>query len=359
MQITVNMPNILAISNNNDILSSIVDILKLADYNVWEADNGKDGIIKARNLHPDLIVCALDSDIIDGYVVLKIIREHEALSFIPFIFVTEDDTPRNVRMGMNLGADDYITKPFSPSELLSALECRLKKAFKQQKYHIGHVATGVNESENSILPFSMSSFIGNRNSRYFRDRQKIYEEGELPLNLYFIIKGRVKTFKSVEYRREFITGLQGEGDFLGHIALLNGGNYNESAEAIGDVILAIIPVSNFEEIISVSSHARRYFIQLLVRNLEKKEAQLLSIAFDSLRKRIADVLLDLNKVFNYDGIKFSRSNLAALVGVPKESFVRMLSEMRDERIVEIRDGIIYIIDNDKLLALQNDRRDNI
>ena len=350
------MPSILAIINNNPAREAIADILKLAGYDVLEAVNGKQGVITATNMNPDLILCDLGANIMDGYVVLKIIRDYKGLKYIPFIFVTENSNWKDIRMAMSLGADDFITGPFSPSELLSAVEYRLRKALSRNLYREADIVPDVLVPEKVISTFSMSSFISNRDNRYYKSKQKIYEKGEHPLALYFIIKGTVKTYKTGESGKEYITGLPGEGDFFGHIAMLNGADYHDSAEALDDVILAIIPAFDFEKMMEVSSFARKYFIQLLVRNLEK-ELQLLRIAFDSLRKRIAHVLLELNKVSRDGGIKYSRSNLAALVGVTKESFVRTLSELREEGFIEIRSGTIFIIDSKGLLKLKTDSRE--
>ena len=348
------MPTILVIEDNPTVRDSLVEILQMAGYDVIFAGNGKQGIHMAETRHPDVIICDLSLPILDGYVVLQILNSNEACCKIPFIFLTARTERSDVRMGMNLGADDYITKPFDPSDLLNSIECQLKKLENNRLVQL-HEMQMVSEL---CIPESadynpLKTLVMDRNVRRFRKRQVIYQEGNYPSCLYFIVKGKVKTFILDEDGKELITELACEGDFLGYAALLEQIRYVDTAEAIGEVELAMIPHNDFENVLANDAVMRQQVIRLLAENIEEKEAQLLKTAYDSLRKKAAAALLMVYKKYNIVdytdvGINFSRGNLAALAGVAKESLARTLAEFRDEQLIEIRRGTIYIRDKDKL-----------
>ncbi|HTH32036.1 MAG TPA: response regulator, partial [Lacibacter sp.] len=122
------MKKILLIEDNDDIRENTAEILELANYKVVTAANGKLGIETALSEQPDLIVCDIMMPVLDGYGVLHALHKNESVKNIPFIFLTAKTERSDLRRGMELGADDYITKPFSGTELLNAIEGRLKKA---------------------------------------------------------------------------------------------------------------------------------------------------------------------------------------------------------------------------------------
>ena len=121
------MKRILVIEDESDVREIILDILEAEDYSVIGAENGKEGVKLAREHLPDLVICDVMMPEMDGYDVLKTLREHKTTSTIPLIFLTAKATRDNLRQGMNLGADDYLTKPFSRKELLGAISSRIKK----------------------------------------------------------------------------------------------------------------------------------------------------------------------------------------------------------------------------------------
>lgn len=327
------MSTILVIEDNTAVREEIVEILGLANYTVLEAVDGKEGILLAEEKHPDLIICDLTLPILDGFVVLQVLNNNKETSSIPFIFLTSRSDRAEVRRGMDLGADDYITKPFESSELLNSIECRLKKSAVKKG--------------NLLLDDPLQDLIRNRNIRYYKNKQLIYQEGNHPSCLFYILKGKVKTFKVCEDGRELITALYNEG-FLGHVAIINKTSYHESAEAVDDVELAVIPNIDFDRMVTENNYAQNQLIKILAQNVDDKEGQLLKVAYDSLRKKTADTLLAVNKKYNNEGIRISRSNLAALAGVAKESFARTLSDFRDEQLIDIKKGVIFILDVDKL-----------
>ena len=121
------MKKILLIEDNDDIRNNTAEILELSNYKVTTAENGKKGLEKALEQHPDLIICDIMMPVLDGYGVLHAIHKNDTFKNIPFIFLTAKTERSDFRKGMELGADDYITKPFTGTELLHAVDSRLNK----------------------------------------------------------------------------------------------------------------------------------------------------------------------------------------------------------------------------------------
>lgn len=118
---------ILVIEDEEYILDNIKILLESENYETITANNGKEGIQKAKLLFPDLIICDIGMYGMDGYEVLNELSKDEKTDLIPFIFLTAKVERSDLRKGMELGADDYIFKPFSSAELLKAIETRLNK----------------------------------------------------------------------------------------------------------------------------------------------------------------------------------------------------------------------------------------
>jgi signal transduction histidine kinase len=121
------MTKILIIEDETDILDNIRTILELEGYGTQVAENGRIGLNIAEREKPDLILCDVTMPEMDGYTVLRKLRQNEATASIPFIFLTSRALPQDFRLGMQLGADDYLFKPFSVDELLQTISTRLER----------------------------------------------------------------------------------------------------------------------------------------------------------------------------------------------------------------------------------------
>jgi anti-anti-sigma factor len=121
------MTTILAIEDDTKIRENIQEILELEGFDVLTAENGRIGVQLAQEHHPDLIICDVMMPEIDGYGVLVTLRQDPNTLKIPFIFLSARATKADFRKGMSLGADDYLTKPFTPGELREAISTRLEK----------------------------------------------------------------------------------------------------------------------------------------------------------------------------------------------------------------------------------------
>jgi len=352
------MKKILLIEDNTEIRENMAEILELAGYEVHTAANGKDGVASAIKEKPDLILCDIMMPVLDGYGVLHMVQKNPTLQGTPFIFLTAKTERNEIRKGMEMGADDYITKPFDGTELLNAIGTRLKKA-EQLKQSFPLSLQGVNE----LIGISagkdyLEALKEDRSINKYKKKQVVYSEGNHPSRLYYIQKGKVKTYKRNDDGKELIVGLYNEGDFLGYIALMEGKAYHETAEALEDAELAIIPRSEFEELLGSNPAVMKKFVGILARNIDDKEEQLLAMAYNSLRKKVADTLVTLYRKYNQKNdtafqIDLSRENLAAIAGVAKESLIRMLGELKEEKIIGLEGSKISILNYARLENMYN------
>lgn len=130
------MNKILVIEDEEFVRENIVELLDAEGFEVIGAENGTIGVNLAKQMVPDLILCDVMMPELDGFGVLMQVRQDAIIASIPFIFLTAKAAKTDFRQGMELGADDYITKPFTRAELLSAITTRLKKqAAVQERYH--------------------------------------------------------------------------------------------------------------------------------------------------------------------------------------------------------------------------------
>lgn len=352
------MATILLIEDNADVRENTAEILELANYKVLMAADGKAGVQLAELHQPDLIVCDLAMPVLDGYGVLHMLNKKNNARSIPFIFLTAKTERADIRKGMDMGADDYITKPFNPTELLNSVESRLKKAASIKEVNLSGI-NGLDSLLEIVSPEqTMDALKEGRNINKFKKKQSIYQEGNHPSCLFYVVRGKVKTYKRNEDGKELITGLYNEGDFLGYSALLEGSTYKDNAESLEECELAVIPRKDFEELTTVNTQVTQRFIRLLANNVAEREMQLLGIAYNSLRKKVAEALLAVNKKYNPSlsdnfGIDISRENLAAIACVAKESLIRTVGDFRDEKLIDIREGCIYITNIKKLSGLSN------
>lgn len=125
------MKTILVIEDQPDMRENIATILDMENYSVLEAANGREGIVTARDEKPDLILCDVMMPELDGHGVLQALRQDRSIAGTPFIFLTARGEKQDQRLGMNLGADDYLTKPVSADDLLSAVSARLERESKR------------------------------------------------------------------------------------------------------------------------------------------------------------------------------------------------------------------------------------
>ena len=214
------MKKVLVIEDNQDIRENTAEILELSNYSVTTASNGKEGVEQARLHKPDLILCDIMMPELDGYGVLHMIQKNPELQQTPFIFLTAKTEQSDMRKGMSLGADDYIPKPFDPTDLLNAIESRLKKA-ELVKANLAPGINGVNQLISIVGgEQALKNFVDGRDVDRYKKKQRIYSEANHPVRLYYLQKGKVKIYKTNDDGKELILTIVNAGEFFGYIAML-------------------------------------------------------------------------------------------------------------------------------------------
>lgn len=353
------MKKIVLIEDNPDVRETTADILELANYEVITAESGKEGIEKAVQYTPDLIICDIMMPGLDGYGVLHILSKKPETASIPFIFLTAKSERADLRKGMNLGADDYLTKPFEEMELLHAVESRLQKSEMLRKELLQGV-NGLNEFYSEASEFKeLKDLSKKRKLKVYKKRMNIFLEGSKTNVLYFINKGKVKTFKTSEDGKEFITGIFGSGDFFGYMPLLGKKEaYNDTAVAMEETEVCLIPQQDFFKLLYSNRNIARKFIKMLSNNLMEREEQLLQVAYHSVRQRVAETLLKLSGQSDHEAdpghsIMMTREDLAALTGTVKETVVRILADFKEEGLITIDRKKIVILDKARLAKVKS------
>lgn len=349
---------ILLIEDNKDMRENTSEILELAHYKVLTAKNGKEGVELAQKSNPDLIICDIMMPVLDGYGVLHMLSKNDATASIPFIFLTAKAERSDLRKGMEMGADDYLTKPFDDIELLNAVESRLKKS-EVMKKEFSKSMEGLNDFISSAKGIEDLKKLSNeRDVRTYKKKENIYSEDGYPRGAYFVVKGKVKTYKTHEQGKEFITGLYKEGDFFGYLALLEEGKYADSAMTLEDSEICLIPKEDFVDLIYKNAEVSRKFIKMLSDNLQEKEEHLIKLAYNSVRKRVAEALVTLSNRYKKDGeqqfsMNISREDLANLAGTATETTIRTLSDFKEDGLIDIKGGTIAVMNYDRLARMKN------
>ena len=343
------MKTILLIEDSDIIRENTAEILELAGYHVLTAENGKVGVENALATRPDLVVCDIMMPVLDGYGVLHIFGQNPRLASVPFIFLTAKTERLDLRRGMALGADDYLTKPFDKAELLSAIMGRLNR-FEHLKPEYEATTEGLGEFlDDARAVGNLSSLSADRKVHLLRKKQDVYLEGDEPTRVYFVQAGRVKTVKTTAGGKELITGLYGPGEFFGYLALLDHTPHTDTAVAVEESELLYIPKDDFTQLLLRNAEVGQQFIRLLAGRVSKRETQLLAMAYSSIRRRVADTLLHLHAQAGPDGrIQLAREDMAALVGTAPESLIRTLSEFKQDGLVELTPKNIRVLEPEKL-----------
>ena len=347
------MKTILLIEDDRALRENTEELLELSGYSMITAPNGKIGIQMAKEKLPDIIVCDIMMPEVDGYGVLKDLSSDEKTKHIPFIFLSAKTEHKEIRRGMDLGADDYLTKPFEEEDLVNAIESRLAKVEL-----LGRMAkersqgTAGPEDQIRTLNELKNFFDDNGEPTSFLQGSTIYQEGTYSHKIYLILKGVVKCHTMDEDGKELITSLYRADDFLGFTSFIDNIPYQESATAIEDVELAGISKENLKQVLENNHNISLELMELLTGNIKDIKQQLLQMAYSSVRKKTAQTLLQFAEIMNKkteDPIKISRNDLASVAGIATESLIRTLSGFKKEGLIDIEGRNIRI---KELKALQ-------
>ncbi len=342
------MKTILLIEDDTALRENTAELLELSGYKVFTAPNGKIGIEKAKKEIPNVIVCDIMMPEIDGYGVLEAVAVEEKTKHIPFIFLSAKTEHKEIRRGMDMGADDYLTKPFEEEELLSAIESRLAKAS----------ILAMRENNNLVDDESPQNL--NQLKNYFCDEgqlasykkgEAIYRKGGHSNSMFLILKGVVKTHTMDANAKELITGLYKADDFIGFTSFEDNVPYSETATAVEDTEVVGVSKKYVKDILKKSQDVSLELLNLLTDNLSDVKQQLLKMAYSSVRKKTAATILQFVDIMDKKTgipLRISRNDLATTAGIATESLIRTLSDFKKEGIIEIEGRDIHIINLEKL-----------
>lgn len=204
-------------------------------------------------------------------------------------------------------------------------------------------------------------FITDKNSCALTCKKKeiIYLFDTYPKGIYLLTKGRIKTYRTNNNGKEFITEIHKEGDFFGYPVLLDLDKYTDAAMALEDSKIYFIPKEDFISLLASDSFVALKLIKSLAEKLNRKEDQLLKLAYNSVKKRVADALLTLARNLKREhnnsdttAIKIKRDDLANLVGAENETTIRSLNELKLHGLINIKKGAINILNYTALSALK-------
>ncbi|GAA4304294.1 response regulator [Nibribacter koreensis] len=348
---------ILIIEDNVDIRESSTEILELSGYDVLQAPDGKAGVDLAFAQLPDLILCDIMMPELDGFGVLYLLHKNPDTVNIPFIFLTAKAERVDIRKGMEMGADDYLTKPFDDMELLVAVERRLAKQKQQQTYYSQPLESLGALAATSGGLTQLQDVIAGLKIRQVKKGQDIYQVEDQPKGIYLIMSGRVKTSKMADDGRELITGMYTQNEYMGIEALLLSEPYTDNATAMENSSFCLLPKATIDSFLDRFTDVGQKFIHILSQNIRERETQLLQMAYHSVRKRMANVLVSLAQeqkaILPQECLQVSREDMASMAGMATETVSRILSDFTCEKLIVKKGRQIQILDLARLANIKN------
>ncbi len=346
------MKRVLLIEDDVVLRENTAELLEFSNFEVTTAPNGKIGVDIAKNSPFDIVVCDIMMPELDGYGVLETLAKNENTKYIPFIFLSAKTERKDIRKGMDLGADDYITKPFNEEELISAIESRLAKAAILKDIRDKPKENALTDrTEIRTLNDFKNFFDDNGETFNYSKGDMIYNEGSNSNFIYLIKKGVVKNHKFDEDGKELITSIQKEDDIFGYSSFTQNIPYQESATAIENSELVCISKYKVKDILNNNHKLTLELIQLLTDDLSTIKEQLLQMAYSSVQKKTAATILKFAEKLNKnpeEPIKISRNDLASVAGVALETLIRTISRFKKEGLIDIEGRNIKILDLNKL-----------
>jgi CheY-like chemotaxis protein/CRP-like cAMP-binding protein len=346
------MKKVLLIEDDTVLRENTAELLELSNYEVITAANGQLGLEVAKNNKPDIIICDIMMPILDGYGVLEGLSKYQETKFIPFIFLSAKTERQDVRKGMDLGADDYITKPFTEDEIVSAIESRIAKAaiLKDEREAFKNTDDN-NEDELRTLNDLKNFFDDNGTIFSYSKDDVIYKEGHNSNYIYLVLKGVVKCYKFDEKGKELTTALHKEDELFGYTSFTKNIPYKETATALKDVKMVGVSKAELKDVLDKNHKVTLEVIQLLTDDITGVKDQLLQMAYSSVQRKTASTILRFAEKINSkpeDPIKISRNDLASVAGIATETLIRTMSDFKKLGLIEMEGRNIKVLDLQKL-----------
>ncbi len=346
------MKQILLIEDDTVLCENTAELLELSGYEVKITPNGKKGVQAAKEYLPDIIICDIMMPELDGYGVLKALSQDNSTKGIPFIFLSAKTERKDVRKGMELGADDYLAKPFEEMELVGAIESRLAKMAILKETDIENAITTTTSDRGIKTIHELKIFIGdNGQERIYDIGEAVYREGMYSNSVYLIHEGVVKTYKLDEMGKELITRIYKPDDFFGFTGFTKNIPHQEFAMAMEYTKLVEFSIDKLKNLLEENHDLTMELMQILSENLSEAKEQLLEMAYGSVRKKTASTILkfaDKLKGDSEGNLHILRSDLASVAGIATETLIRTLSMFKKEGLILIKNRNIKIVDIEKL-----------
>lgn len=343
------MTQVLLIEDDSAVRENTAELLELSNYEVITGSNGKNGLRKAVEYLPDIIVCDIMMPEMDGYGVLKALSERAETVNIPFIFLSAKTEHSDVRKGMDLGADDYLVKPFEEEDLINAVESRLAKVSILESFQGEQQAKKQAQDLSSLN--DLKSFMADYPVLSFAEGEYIYESGKQSNFIYLVKRGVVKAHRIDEKGKELITELYRDNDFFGNATFGQADVYNEFATAMEATELYAVSKRELHEILANNGKLTLDLVEVLSKHLTGVKDQLMEMAYGTVRKKTANTILlfaERMRKHPLKSIRIARSDLANVAGMAPESLIRTLSGFKKEGLIEIEGRNIEILDSDAL-----------
>lgn len=346
------MKKVILIEDDPVLRENTAELLELSGYKVKTAADGKRGVLTTKEYLPDIIVCDIMMPELDGYGVLDAISQDEKTKGIPFIFLSAKTERKDVRKGMELGADDYLTKPFEEAELIGAIESRLAKMSILRDVEANNSISNTIDGVQLKSIHALKNYIDDNGQEHlFKTGESIFQEGMRSNTVYLVLKGIVKTHKLDEKGKELITGIYKPDDFFGFSCFTKGTLHVEYATAMEETELVSISAQNLRRLLEESHNLAMELMQFLSENLSEAKEQLLEMAYGSVRRKTARTILKFAERLQKDSkgnLHILRSDLASVAGMATETLIRTLSSFKKEGLIQIEDRNIRILDINKL-----------
>jgi len=339
---------ILLIANREDMRQRIPDMLRLSGYEVTVVEDGISGLSCLDGKLPDLVICDADMPAPGVLVFLRELRRKAGL--LPVIVFGKLPAKEDVRNVMTAGADDCLPEPFEVLDLLRSVDACLSR-----KERICHRVE--KPSEAAFDQQTLMRTYGERDVVVLKRKQLVYVEGQRALCVWLVVSGRIKTYRINEEGKELITSIYGSGELLGCPEVMESACYRDNARVLEDAGLVAIPRQEFMEELRGNSSMTLWILQTMAHRSAMRDQGLVNLSYNSLRKRVANGLLELAAIYRESGdhaaIVISRENLAGIVGAAPESLTRTLSDFKKEKLISVEEGRILLLDEKGLKDMIN------
>lgn len=324
------MKKILLIEDHDEIRENTAEILQMAGYEVFSAENGKSGIEMAKSHKPSLVLCDIMMPVLDGYSVLHLFRRNPELKHIPFVFLTAKSERSDQRKAMEMGADDYLTKPFTEIELLAAIESRLDRS----------KAAETEAGGSSSLEAALSGWKTFVDQLFHHPHVEVIQvakkhafllQGQSPRQIIRLVSGVAKEYRIDAFGKALITQLYFPGDCMICDEVLLGVHSQSNFEMVSAGVVQALPGSDLIEQLKASPQMRETKLLLEINKASHLQERMLELAYTPIRERILALMESLEtqlKKHNLGEISqiFTREELAQIAGTATESLIRTLKQ---------------------------------